>query len=144
MNRKELTKTFMMISIRIKPFGLHGLNKVSQRPKGYYPGRSNGFASRLTPTFRATLFHIIYSQNWAYCVVLASVFFHNNKAEGCVGGWWRHAAAWGCVCHYSSPIHRSILCHNSESFQGNNARLPVVVPTLYRQARRWPSIETTI
>ena len=34
MNRKELTKNFMMISHRENPFGLHGLNKIIQRCKG--------------------------------------------------------------------------------------------------------------
>ena len=31
MNRKEVTKTVMMISNRIKPFGLHGLYTNIQR-----------------------------------------------------------------------------------------------------------------
>ena len=34
MNQKELTKTFMMISNWIKPFGLHGLYKNISALKG--------------------------------------------------------------------------------------------------------------
>ena len=34
MNQKELTKTFMMISILKKPFGLQGFHRKIQRFKG--------------------------------------------------------------------------------------------------------------
>ena len=34
MNQKELTKTIMMISNWIKPFGLHGFYKTIKRFKG--------------------------------------------------------------------------------------------------------------
>ena len=34
MNKKELTKTFMMISNWNKPFGLHDYTKLIQRRKG--------------------------------------------------------------------------------------------------------------
>ena len=68
MNRKELTKTFMMISNRKKHFGLQGFQKKIQRFKGevgtvYIPGYNNdccGRGSKIHHTLGDKLRYIMY------------------------------------------------------------------------------------